>query len=1171
MNNNQTCFMRATLLKRAWRTFGHAPFAPQSRGGIVMVALLLAAANLSAGTVVNWVSGGPNPFEPAGVGVNGDGYRDGDTILDAEFNTPCGIAVDITGNFLLVADRNNNAIRVLDFDNNWTSTFLTFIGPNLVTNLFHNPIGVAIDSSYNIFVLNRGNGNNGNVLEFDSWGDLIATNAANLTNAAGMALDPSDNIYVTIKSNMLLKITSPGVSSVVATIANAGTFLQGIVFKHNGLLAVCDSGRNGIYLIDPATGIVTTNAGFHGAGDFIHTANNIDPISQAKFFQPTGVAETGDGSLIVTDFGNHRVKVVTSTTVTNLYGVTSNDWVYLPNTPPYEWPGFVDGTVVVPDQLGGVAARQPFGVALAPDGTVYVTEDYYHIIRHVTAGFVPPVRPPPAPTELTATANYGQVILTWTASPGATNYTIKRSPSPGGPYTIIATNITSTSYTDTNVINGMTYYYVVLASNAGGESAISSQVSATPPIPPPPASISFGFASGEASSDFVGAPGQTFYAPVTLTTLPGTVIYSLQFNITVTNLNSAPQVALGAFGFQSMLEKPIIGSTLYYIYSTTLITTNPVVIINGIVVANDPIPGTTLYQKIPPLSFSQYQINPPPPSAIVYYDGLPFVNMMFTNTANNLLGVGWLERYRFNYLYDTVSQDLITYSGAHDTLFLKSGGKVIVGGYAFQVPATAQPGDSYRIQLGRPSATSDGIGAPGSDVYIATPTNGSLTDGVVNSIKIVTAGQRKYIAGDSAPFRWFNAGDFGNTNLDNSDVMQVFESAIYNFNNPPTNSDFFDSMDSCGVTYIDNGNGYLEQNTLVSNPNLLFNGNDTTINQIAFGDNNLDVCDVFVTYRRSLDPSLTWFRRYWSGGFRVAEIVPNVVPHALIKPSATVQSKVNASPASTDSPQVNFNASNFLASAGQTIQVPITAQIFGAYPLRVLMLNLTVVPLDGSPALTTPVQFNQTAPLGAPYTTDSKGNGNYSAVWLNSTIAGLTGTVTLGTLTVTIPANATSQSAYAIHFDHASASPNGIASFPKQTLTGLITLSNRSGSSYNDGIPDSWRLRYFLTLNNFLSQTNADADGDGLNNLQEYLAGTDPTDPKSFFKNIGTDPGAAQQPNDCVINWPSVSGKQYVIERSSSLVSPIWTAIATNSGTGTTMEYHDTSGGGVRFYRVRVQ
>ena len=63
--------------------------------------------------------------------------------------------------------------------------------------------------------------------------------------------------------------------------------------------------------------------------------------------------------------------------------------------------------------------------------------------------------------------------------------------------------------------------------------------------------------------------------------------------------------------------------------------------------------------------------------------------------------------------------------------------------------------------------------------------------------------------------------------------------------------------------------------------------------------------------------------------------------------------------------------------------------------------------------------------------TSSTGNGNYAATWLNSTIAGLTGTATLGTLTVTIPANAPSSAAYAIHFDHASASPNGIASFPK--------------------------------------------------------------------------------------------------------------------------------------------
>src|SRR5207253_6904614 len=42
-----------------------------------------------------------------------------------------------------------------------------------------------------------------------------------------------------------------------------------------------------------------------------------------------------------------------------------------------------------------------------------------------------------------------------------------------------------TVYTDTNVVNGTTYYYVVAASNACGNSADSVQVSATPTAPPP--------------------------------------------------------------------------------------------------------------------------------------------------------------------------------------------------------------------------------------------------------------------------------------------------------------------------------------------------------------------------------------------------------------------------------------------------------------------------------------------------------------------------------------------------------------------------------------------------------------------------------------------------------------------------------------------------------------
>jgi hypothetical protein len=89
------------------------------------------------------------------------------------------------------------------------------------------------------------------------------------------------------------------------------------------------------------------------------------------------------------------------------------------------------------------------------------------------------VPPPPAPTGLMATAGNAQVSLSWTASSGATSYSVKRATVCGGPYTVVASPTTS-SYTDTTVVAGTTYYYVVSALNAVGESPNSSQVSYSP-------------------------------------------------------------------------------------------------------------------------------------------------------------------------------------------------------------------------------------------------------------------------------------------------------------------------------------------------------------------------------------------------------------------------------------------------------------------------------------------------------------------------------------------------------------------------------------------------------------------------------------------------------------------------------------------------------------------
>jgi fibronectin type 3 domain-containing protein len=90
------------------------------------------------------------------------------------------------------------------------------------------------------------------------------------------------------------------------------------------------------------------------------------------------------------------------------------------------------------------------------------------------------VTAPAAPTGLTATAGDKQAALSWNAVSGATSYTVKRATTNGGPYTTVASNVTTTSFTNTGLTNGTTYYYVVSAVNSAGESANSAQASATP-------------------------------------------------------------------------------------------------------------------------------------------------------------------------------------------------------------------------------------------------------------------------------------------------------------------------------------------------------------------------------------------------------------------------------------------------------------------------------------------------------------------------------------------------------------------------------------------------------------------------------------------------------------------------------------------------------------------
>ena len=88
----------------------------------------------------------------------------------------------------------------------------------------------------------------------------------------------------------------------------------------------------------------------------------------------------------------------------------------------------------------------------------------------------------PGTSTLSGTAGNAKVDLSWTSASNADTYTVKRSLIAGGPYTNLISNLAGTTYSDTTVTNGTTYYYVVQAKNSTSNlsGAVSNEVSATP-------------------------------------------------------------------------------------------------------------------------------------------------------------------------------------------------------------------------------------------------------------------------------------------------------------------------------------------------------------------------------------------------------------------------------------------------------------------------------------------------------------------------------------------------------------------------------------------------------------------------------------------------------------------------------------------------------------------
>jgi len=85
-----------------------------------------------------------------------------------------------------------------------------------------------------------------------------------------------------------------------------------------------------------------------------------------------------------------------------------------------------------------------------------------------------------APASLAALGTNAQVTLSWSAAASAASYTILRGTRIGAETVTAASGWTGTTYTNTGLVNGTTYYYAVTATGTGGTSGKSPEASATP-------------------------------------------------------------------------------------------------------------------------------------------------------------------------------------------------------------------------------------------------------------------------------------------------------------------------------------------------------------------------------------------------------------------------------------------------------------------------------------------------------------------------------------------------------------------------------------------------------------------------------------------------------------------------------------------------------------------
>lgn len=457
----------------------------------------------------------------------------------------------------------------------------------------------------------------------------------------------------------------------------------------------------------------------------------------------------------------------------------------------------------------------------------------------------------------------------------------------------------------------------------------------------------------------------------------------------------------------------------------------------------------------------------------------------------------------------------------------------IIGLMAIPIPPNAQEGDRYALYVKFPSGTSDGLTSP----VLITPLNDEETNPA-----IITVGNIEYFVGDTAEARWYNAGDFGNNNLNNNDVLNAFFAST-GLRVPYSFTDVFDAMDAFPVDFP----------------------------PFAGGDGQIRSLDWNVILQRSLrrdgnvDPNLNddddiTFTRSWStGGSREAST------GSLIRiPNRPAHEEMVQDPSIVWDRQARLEAENIgNALPGTTVSVPIRLKVKEDHSVSGLQFRAEVLPEHGAPALTEPTRFvpDSNLPLSQPFIFNGLDviglalNQTMSA-WalpILNTLSGLQDDELLGHITFKIPDGAPANSSYTVRFINVDGSPDFETQYDLESVSGKVVVG-ADAPNQPRVFSDEWKQTFFGGLENMFTTADADPDGDGLTNLEEYQAGKHPSELR--VQMIESAQQGAQQDDGFKLRWFTRPDRSYSVQRSHDLNA--WSKIGKDvRGSGTISEIND--------------